>query len=313
MIIKIKYVLVLLLFFIAFGLFSQSLNKYENVVLGFRFNYPSSIQLRNITGLEKPEEINHKYIVDMGINNIDELNEYSSMDFYQEFKKVEKKKGFMNESKKSYENISFEYFKYRGKVVGQTSFHLNVPEVNQRYIKGLEIKRKNYFISFVIDYSDYPTYSIPDRYPEYFERIEEEVLVKNGKKRKVQYNPTWKEPIEKNYIEFYNLIKKKNKKAPQELVKLWEYFDVILNSLELFEPAKYVTPTVKKLSLRKDATTGSERIRVVTKGEKLEVLDDINPPELIGGDYGFWVKVKTSKGEIGWCFDAYLEEVKKKR
>jgi hypothetical protein len=25
---------------------------------------------------------------------------------------------------------------------------------------------------------------------------------------------------------------------------------------------------------------------------------------------GFWIKVKTEKGEVGWCFDAYLEEIK---
>ena len=23
-----------------------------------------------------------------------------------------------------------------------------------------------------------------------------------------------------------------------------------------------------------------------------------------------WFKVKTEKGEVGWCFDAYLEEIK---
>jgi hypothetical protein len=32
--------------------------------------------------------------------------------------------------------------------------------------------------------------------------------------------------------------------------------------------------------------------------------------ETINNIKGNWVKVKTGKGEVGWAFDAYLEEVK---
>jgi len=32
--------------------------------------------------------------------------------------------------------------------------------------------------------------------------------------------------------------------------------------------------------------------------------------ETINGVKGSWVKVRTESGDTGWCFDAYLEEVK---
>jgi hypothetical protein len=32
--------------------------------------------------------------------------------------------------------------------------------------------------------------------------------------------------------------------------------------------------------------------------------------ETIDGIKDSWIKVKTGKGEIGWCFDGYLDKIK---
>ena len=72
------------------------------------------------------------------------------------------------------------------------------------------------------------------------------------------------------------------------------------------------TPTVDNLRFRETEDTSSKILRKLKKGEKLELLEK-GKTETIGDATGVWVKVRTEQGEIGWCFDAYLEEVKKKR
>lgn len=64
-------------------------------------------------------------------------------------------------------------------------------------------------------------------------------------------------------------------------------------------------PTIRNLRFRKSPKNG-KFIRLLDKSEKLELLEK-GDTETIGGAEGTWVKVKTEQGEIGWCFDAYLE------
>ena len=73
-------------------------------------------------------------------------------------------------------------------------------------------------------------------------------------------------------------------------------------------PVKYIAQ-VDTLRIRESPDQSGKIIRMLSKGEKLELLEK-GKEETIGGVQGNWVKVKTDKGEIGWCFDAYLEEVK---
>jgi len=88
-------------------------------------------------------------------------------------------------------------------------------------------------------------------------------------------------------------------------IKKFTYSELILlNNLE-----KYLKPVIDSLRFRKYPSTEGKFIRNLKKGEKLELLE-IGMEETINGVKGNWVKVKTEKGEIGWCFDAYLEEVK---
>ena len=71
------------------------------------------------------------------------------------------------------------------------------------------------------------------------------------------------------------------------------------------------TPTIDNLRFRETPTLDGKFIRMLNKGEQLELIEK-GKEETISGTKGTWVKVKTEKGEVGWCFDAYLEEVKKK-
>jgi len=79
---------------------------------------------------------------------------------------------------------------------------------------------------------------------------------------------------------------------------------ILLNNLN-----KLLYPVVDSLRFREYPSTEGKFIRNLKKGEKLELLE-IDIQETINGVKGNWVKIKTEKGEIGWCFDAYLEEVK---
>ena len=72
---------------------------------------------------------------------------------------------------------------------------------------------------------------------------------------------------------------------------------------------KILTPTVDNLRFREYPSQYGIFIRSLVKGEKLELIEKGNE-ETINGVKGNWVKVKTEKGEVGWTFDAYLEEVK---
>jgi hypothetical protein len=72
-----------------------------------------------------------------------------------------------------------------------------------------------------------------------------------------------------------------------------------------------LTPTIDNLRFRETPDLNGKYIRSLKQGEKLELIEK-GKTETINGTKGTWLKVKTEKGEIGWCFDAYLKEVKKK-
>jgi hypothetical protein len=78
--------------------------------------------------------------------------------------------------------------------------------------------------------------------------------------------------------------------------------------LEKLEDTKYFTPKVEKLRLRETQDQNGKIIRMLFKGEKLEVLVK-GKGETISGIKGNWVKVILGDGISGWCFDGYLEEV----
>lgn len=93
----------------------------------------------------------------------------------------------------------------------------------------------------------------------------------------------------------------------QELSQL-QLNEVTGNEDSMLSDKFYLTSTIPNLRFRKTPKDG-EFIRMLEKDEKIELLEK-GETETIGGAKGTWVKVRTSKGEIGWCFDAYLKEIK---
>ncbi len=104
---------------------------------------------------------------------------------------------------------------------------------------------------------------------------------------------------------FFNLAISHSDKAAPELVKLFDYADIIEKSLKLY--GKMLTPKITNLIFREKPDKNSKVIRIFNIDEKLELIEK-SKEETINGIKGTWVKVKTEKGEIGWCFDAYLKE-----
>jgi|GEM_PF-2107029 len=118
----------------------------------------------------------------------------------------------------------------------------------------------------------------------------------------------------KDDIYFYDLYRVDLKNKTEELILSdggyigdAVYFEnnIINNKLN----TKFLVPIVNNLRFRESSSLEGKFIRTLNKGEKLEFIEQ-GKFETINGVKGNWVKVKTEKGEIGWCFDAYLEEVK---
>jgi hypothetical protein len=72
--------------------------------------------------------------------------------------------------------------------------------------------------------------------------------------------------------------------------------------------AKYFKPKIANLRLRSEPSSKGKIIRSLAKEDKLLILKK-GAMETIEGVKGFWVRVLTDKDEIGWCFDAYLENI----
>ena len=97
--------------------------------------------------------------------------------------------------------------------------------------------------------------------------------------------------------------------SPASSLVLKEFKKINKSVSTLIDKKTYFKSSVKNLRLRKSDDINGEIIRNLKKGEKLRILYT-GKEELINAIKGNWVKVETEKGEIGWCFDAYLEEIK---
>ena len=74
------------------------------------------------------------------------------------------------------------------------------------------------------------------------------------------------------------------------------------------------TPIIKMVSvdnlrLRETPDVSSKVILLMKKNTKVEIID-LGEKTFVNKVSGTWLKVRTTQGEEGWCFDAYLEEVK---
>ena len=117
----------------------------------------------------------------------------------------------------------------------------------------------------------------------------------SGKLIDIEYN---------NKSDIFAILEKRDNKNAIVFCKITPYYGGV-NYLVL----------VASLRFRSSPSSDGKIIRKLNKGEKLEFLER-GTQENINNVPGNWVKVRTEQGEEGWCreegwcFDAYLEEVK---
>lgn len=109
-----------------------------------------------------------------------------------------------------------------------------------------------------------------------------------------------------------NLIiegKKANNLFPEQLIYLFTVYNKIVSTLNFSEPTiKYKTKVCNTI-LRENQSINGKMINKIEKNKVLKLIS-FGKYDFVDKIDGIWVKVETEKGEIGWCFDAYLGEIK---
>ncbi|MDH5661880.1 MAG: SH3 domain-containing protein [Elusimicrobiota bacterium] len=104
-------------------------------------------------------------------------------------------------------------------------------------------------------------------------------------------------------LDFINKLIEKN----DERVIFYKIIDNIVKNIKIYDSKEiYGRAKVKNLRLREGQNLKSNTVRLLNEDEKLIILEKGNE-EIIDNNRGFWIKVKTEKNEIGWCFDYYIE------
>lgn len=109
----------------------------------------------------------------------------------------------------------------------------------------------------------------------------------------------------KGYMELLEILD--GGEAPGEIQRWYDRFYEIIDTIKIIDN-KYFQTTVKNLRLRKGSNLKSGIVRNLALKEELLFVDRLHSETTIDGVKGYWVKVKTGKGEVGWCFSGYLEE-----
>ena len=104
-------------------------------------------------------------------------------------------------------------------------------------------------------------------------------------------------------LDFINKLIEKNDKR----VIIYRIIDNIVKNIKIYDSKEiYARAKVKNLTLREGQSLKSNTIRLLNEDEKVIILEKGNE-EIIDNNRGFWIKVKTEKNEVGWCFDYYME------
>jgi len=296
--------------------FTNANEKYNNNYGGISFIIPEGVVkkgfIKNEFGINVVDTTKSKYYYDVSFKTFkelkkDKINEYrieikKEWELADFFEAVKNSNQILIEQPYTQSNGSHRKYFLKKDAIGESIFFFDFPCTGAFY--SMTILYKDKIISIQIFYNDLSC-SIAQQYPEYFIGDKREGYIAFGSKDR------------DNATAFYKLIESKDKRAPKELLKLQEYFNEIVKSLQFFEPTvnetkgvKLYTPTIENLRFRETPTLDGKFIRLLVKGEKLELLER-GKTEEVSGTKGTWVKVKTEKGEVGWAFDAYLEEVKK--
>ncbi len=177
-------------------------------------------------------------------------------------------------------------------------------------------------VAYLVIYFDYNYIS---KYSEKYDNIE--IIIESNKKitldngmdiddiikllnsRNIKY-----ENIEKYLIKVY-FDKEINFSFNEDTRKIYDisiFFEKIIKSKDdeqVLVEDRFFSPKISNLRFRETPDLNGKFIRFLNQSEKLKLIE-IGKIETIDRIKGSWMKVKTEKGEIGWCFDAYLKEVK---
>ena len=169
---------------------------------------------------------------------------------------------------------------------------------NQNLIEGLNL---NFELAFYKNsVMNILKFYIEDNYIQYLENK----LGDKFKKEEGDYKIVYKWEIDKTKISF-SMNKMKKNLSIFEITDLQAQKKLKKNkesSMTTFYEVK-----IDNLRFRKKPNLTGELIRMLNKEESLELIEK-GKTETVGDTTGTWVKVKTDKGEIGWCFDAYLKK-----
>ncbi len=269
-------------------LFSE--NIYINNEIGLKFKMPEGCVLKNPS--ERKET--NKY-------NISVFPDYKAFGYIKgtkEFEKIEN--DFKNKKIKStpgecYRNI--EYINIRD-INCSIDFSAGCDYTYGMIGKQLLFIKNNNLISINLVYKYKPN-------------DDDETNINSIFYKVVQFDNEFDFPnVDKQIKDYLKKGTKIKADVPKELIELYRLFDELVSSIEFFD-SKPVTykPSIDNLRFRETPDLKGKFIRSLIKNENLELIET-GKSDTIDGVKGNWVKVKTEKGEIGWCFDAYLEEVK---
>ena len=121
---------------------------------------------------------------------------------------------------------------------------------------------------------------------------------------------TWVFKDGKAEQDFKHLLETRSERLPAWLRTFLDYYDKLYISVQnLFDMQLPLETTVfytqANLNIRDKAGTDGTKLRMITKGTRLRLLE-IGAKDKIDGITAPWVKVRLQDGTEGWCFAGYV-------
>lgn len=128
--------------------------------------------------------------------------------------------------------------------------------------------------------------------------------------REVPHLNSWALNSRSGEDQFRNHIENRSKRLPPWMLAFLDYYDKLYISVQnLFDMQLPLETTVfytqANLNIRDKAGTDGTKLRMITKGTRLRLLE-IGAKDKIDGITAPWVKVRLPDGTEGWCFSGYV-------
>jgi hypothetical protein len=212
---KLKIFLIIFIFVTLFSCFSETKTiKIDEVEI--LIEYPNEMiivddKIRD-TPIARNEELVNKYGLAYGYEKIDSefLSWYDLENKDELLKKLKNKEDVIIYGNK---NAGRDFIINEGKIVGEERFISTYADYSFAF--QLYIIKDNFYFEIVVEYFD-PFRAMQEKYPQYFEYQVDDTYV-------------WKNPNE-----VFKMIMDGDEDAPEELVKLYKYFQQIKESIKFY-------------------------------------------------------------------------------